>query len=182
MNIAFIGWGSLVWRPGGLPVDGQWFFDGPLLPIEFCRQSDDGRLTLVVCSGSAMIHTLWALASNDDLGKVITSLQEREGLRGARRDKNTGVWPDDPRYTKAGSGIVSWAKGKNLDAVVWTALGPRFNAVSRCPTEDEAVDYLRTLEGEKRQRAEEYVRRTPLQINTGYRKRFVAEFGWTPVG
>jgi hypothetical protein len=48
MRIAILGWGSLIWKPNGLPMSGDWKRGGPVLPIEFSRVSSDGRLTLVI--------------------------------------------------------------------------------------------------------------------------------------
>jgi 1-acyl-sn-glycerol-3-phosphate acyltransferase len=48
MRIAVLGWGSLIWSPGNLKIDREWHEDGPFLPIEFARVSQDGRLTLVL--------------------------------------------------------------------------------------------------------------------------------------
>ena len=48
MKSAVLAWGSLVWDPRDLQLAAEFAPNGPLLPIEFCRVSDDGRLTLVV--------------------------------------------------------------------------------------------------------------------------------------
>ena len=48
MKIAILGWGSLIWNPRILKVAGDWTLDGPTLPIEFSRISDNDRLTLVI--------------------------------------------------------------------------------------------------------------------------------------
>ena len=48
MKIAVLAWGSLVWDPGDLQVAADFAPNGPLVPIEFCRASRDGRLTLVI--------------------------------------------------------------------------------------------------------------------------------------
>jgi hypothetical protein len=42
MKIAIVGWGSLIWDPRDLHLATA------ILPIEFSRISDNGRLTLVV--------------------------------------------------------------------------------------------------------------------------------------
>jgi hypothetical protein len=181
MKIAFLGWGSLVWNPGELLVRGEWFKDGPFLPIEFCRQSDNDRLTLVIAPGKPELRTLWALSSTPKLDEAIKSLQDREGLRGDRKDKNTGVWPTDARYGEASQNIITWAVEKALDAVVWTALPPRCDKKERCPSEAQAVRHLRSLSHEKKRVAEEYIRRTPIQIDTDFRRRFEHEFGWKPM-
>ena len=43
-----LAWGSLVWDPRELKTAVKFTPDGPLLPIEFCRISADGRLTLAI--------------------------------------------------------------------------------------------------------------------------------------
>ncbi len=48
MPIAVVAWGSLVWCPGSLAMKTRWRRDGPRLPIEFARISQDDRVTLVI--------------------------------------------------------------------------------------------------------------------------------------
>ena len=78
--------------------------------------------------------------------------------------------------------LDEWVNGKGVTSVIWTDLPPKFDGEDdRVPTMNEAVDYLRDLTGRPREAAEHYVRYTPRQIDTPYRRRFEAEFGWSPI-
>src|SRR5579863_9932024 len=79
MQIAIIGWGSLIWCPGSLRMRTLWRRDGPLLPIEYVRISNDGRLTLVIHPSCGNQTTLWAVAVAEDIRTARENLREREG-------------------------------------------------------------------------------------------------------
>jgi hypothetical protein len=183
MKIACLGWGSLIWRPEGLLIQRQWFQDGPYLPIDFLRQSKDGRLTLVIHEPSKVVRTLWALMDTSDLNTAKTSLQIREGIAKDNIDKHIGVLKVADNYdTDMLNEIKEWAVKLKLDAVIWTSLGPKFKKEDmRVPTIDEALEHLRNLPARERLNAEEYIRRTPIQIDTIFRQRFEKEFNWTPM-
>ena len=69
------------------------------------------------------------------------------------------------------------------DAVIWTALGPKFNGKTGvAPTATDALRYLDSLNGVMRSEAENYIRKTPVQVATAYRKLFESSLGWTPEG
>lgn len=180
--IACIGWGSLIWNMGNLDVDGNWRVDGPLLPVEFARQSSNGRITLVIMEGFAPIPTLWSVFKTRDLATARESLRQREGVPRPRAHDLIACWRrGENRESEPAATISAWAGGKNLDAAVWTNLPPKFAETDgRVPTEDEVVAYLRTLEGQARAAAEEYVRRAPPQIATAYRRAIERALGWTP--
>src|ERR1019366_6602671 len=44
MNIAVIGWGSLIWSLRTLQIEPSGHTGGPMLPIEFARESTDGSV------------------------------------------------------------------------------------------------------------------------------------------
>lgn len=179
--IACIGWGSLIWDMRNLDADCNWHADGPLLPVEFARQSRDGRITLVIVQGFARVPTLWTAFNTRDLAKARESLRQREGVFRSRAGDLIAQWRrgetpvSEPDITVAG-----WAAEKDFDAAIWTNLPPRFGGIDgRVPTENEVTAYLRTLEGQVRAAAEEYVRRTPRQIATAHRRAIERSLGWT---
>ncbi len=179
MKIACLAWGSLIWKPGVLPVASEWYDDGPQLPIEFAREGDNGELATVICHGEAEQTVWWALLSATDLGQARELLRQREEID-ADHPEWVGDTETDPR-SAIGEKVCAWARAKGLDAVVWTALPPRCNGVDGpVPTEDDAVLYLDALIGEKREHAEQYVRRVPAAIATYNRAAIERALGWTP--
>lgn len=180
MKIACLGWGSLIWDPRSLPIQRRWFENGPFVPVEFTRQSSDGRITLVVEPSAVPVRVLWALMLATELQAAKEALRDREGVAVNNWMSRIGSWQRGEPAPQAMSSLPDWAQPHGLDAVIWTALGPRFNGAERSPTVDEVVQYLRTLTGTARDNAERYVRCAPRQIDTEYRRRIEAELGWSP--
>ena len=176
-NIGCLGWGSLIWDPRELPIRRYWFDDGPLVPVEFARQSQDGRMTLVVAPDARRIRVLWALMDSECPNKAREQLAKREGIK-RNVNAHVGLWVQG--NTTSLPGIEKWARARDLGAVVWTALPAKFDGVEQMPNEDDIIEYLRDLKGARRDNAERYVRRTPRQIDTEYRRRIEADLGWAP--
>jgi hypothetical protein len=143
--IACIGWGSLIWDRRNLDVDGRWRADGPALPIEFARQSSDGRITLVIVQGFASVPTLWSVFNTRDLAEARESLRQRERIPRSRARDLVSHWHrgENP-ISEPDATISAWASAKDLEAAVWTSLKPKFGGVNGCvPTETEVVAYRR---------------------------------------
>lgn len=177
-NIACLGWGSLIWNPGTLPIRRYWFDDGPLVPVEFARRSQDGRITLVIVPGARPVRVLWALMDAEAHDDALEQLRKREGIGTNKVNEHVGGWPHGTK--DAIPGIEEWAHARDLDGVIWTALPAKFGGKERTPSEDEVIIHLRGLRGTQRDTAERYIRRAPRQIDTVYRRRIEAEFGWMP--
>ena len=182
MKIAFLGWGSLIWdKSREFKIDGGWKKDGPKLPIEFARISTDGRLTLVLYSGAQLIEVLWADANTEDLCEARCKLKMREGttldkieyVSLGNEDNNCKVVPEILDQIK------SWARTKELDAVVWTGLPSNFKEKTKKEfNEDTAVEYLKGLKNGDKQKAKEYIQKAPSQVRTKIRERVEQELGW----
>ena len=180
MKIACIGWGSLIWNSRNLKIHQKWFEDGPILPIEFARESDNGRITLVITTGAKPTRTLWALMSVDSLDEAISSLQEREGIKDKNKDILIGsTRKQDDSKNETEKAIKTWLNSNDLDAAIWTTLPPKIGKDERIPSLDEVIQHLNKLGYEDRLIAEEYVRKAPKQIDTEYRRLIEIKLGWT---
>ena len=184
MTIACLGWGSLIWRPGDLPIRPPWNDDGPWLPVEFARQSRNTAVSLVLVPNARPVQTLWVALDVPSLEDARYALCQRENpkcTRNARSMEIIGYWSAAARTDDEFSPVIGeWATQRNLDGVVWTALKPKWNEERGVvPTIEQVLERLRGLSGEPRDAAERYIRLAPGQVRTSYRERIEAELAWT---
>ncbi|NVJ61502.1 MAG: hypothetical protein HWE27_13985 [Gammaproteobacteria bacterium] len=175
--IVCLGWGSLVWDQRELRTKGDWKKDGPYISVEYIRQSNDGRLTLVIDNKGTPSQVLWAEMQQADFELAKNELRIREGniLR-----HHVGAWEKGSKDPSDINGLSDWADSIGCNAVIWTALPPKFNGENnKRPEINEAISYLENLDNQARILAEEYIRKTPAQIRTPYRSKFEEYFGWT---
>ena len=180
MKIAVLGWGSLIWCPRNLRISGEWNKDGPRLPVEFARISQDRRLTLVLLRNSNLVPVLWARIDTDDLTEAKENLKQREQITDNRKigfvdliskNENSGIVNT--------SMIKTWAQVRDMDAVIWTDLPSNFEKnQNKILNETNVILYLRNLNIEKSLLAEKYIRRAPYQIKTPLRAVIEKELGW----
>ena len=153
------------------------------MPIEFSRVSLDGRVTLVIDPAAPLCRSLWVPLAVDSLEEAIEALGVREKIVPER-------WPDwvgratceaPESATGIPYGIDAWLAQHSLDALVWTALPSRGpDGTQSVPKLETLLDYLESLSGETRARAEQYVRRAPPVVRTPHRDRFETLLGWYP--
>ncbi|WP_157779523.1 hypothetical protein [Cupriavidus pauculus] len=180
MRIACLGWGSLIWSPGTLPVVGGWQAGGPPLPVEFARESSRGRITLVICDGVALVPTQWVLLNVGDTPAAISALAKREGIE-KRLDTDIGYVDAKTRrsHGACASEIETWALAHDLAGVVWTNLPCGFKrSRTVMPSGEEVLAHLRRLD--EKAPAREYVERAPAEVDTEYRRLIAASLGWEP--
>lgn len=178
-TFACLGWGSLIWDSRDLPISHGWRDDGPRLPLEFARKSSDGRVTLVVCEQGTVCPTLWNTLTSTSLEEARDALAKREGLPS---NKNAAFWTSSSASGHHGTELVeAWANELGFAGVVWTGLPPKSPITEKNydhPSVEDVISHLGSLDGDSAMRAEEYVRRAPIQIATVYRTHIVAKFGW----
>lgn len=179
MKIAILGWGSLIWQPKDLKFDTNigWKENGPVLPIEFARISKDGRLTLVITPNGTDVPTLYSVSSFDNLDLAVLNLTVREGSGrmsiGSYNKSKDEFFPIDFSFKE---NIKKWISSTDFDAVIWTDLPENWEirneekVVIKTIDPNDRINYLQNLKGSESALAEEYIRNTPKQIATTYRK------------
>jgi hypothetical protein len=176
MRIAILGWGSLLWE-GGTEFDswhGDWALDGPALKIEFCRISQTrlGALTLVIDDEHGTPTTVgWCVSKRTKLDDAMCDLRSREGTTLDQIGRIAIPQRANPTTaTPANAAIENWAQGKELAAVIWTALGSNFQEKTKQRfSVDAAITHLKSLPPEAKAKAAEYIWRAPRFVNTPLR-------------
>ncbi len=189
MKIAILGWGSLIWQPKKLEYNKSfgWQKDGPILPIEFARISKDGRLTLVITENGSKVPVSYTLSNYQNLDEAILNLAVREGSGRnsiGSYNKIDDTFSHDVIFKQ---NILGWIIEKDIDAVIWTNLGENWDIknekgeiISQIQPNNR-IEYLKELKGNTSVLAEEYIRRTPSQIQTHFRKLIEEELKWKPI-
>ena len=156
---------------GGTGLEYEW--SGTVSGV--CSAISDGRLTLVIEQSAPSVKVLWSVMATNTLEHAIESLRLREGT--ARKHIDSWEYTaDDPEPI---SGLSIWARSIGADAVIWTALPPKFSGKNHVvPSLSQAMEYLNSLNEEAMGLAEDYIRKAPPQIRTPYRNAFEVEFGW----
>jgi hypothetical protein len=174
----------LVWDPRELQTAAKFAPDGPLLPIEFCRISADGRLTLAIDETfGAICNTYSAPSAADTLDAAIENLRLREGMGNARAvgfvEPASGRQSEvaTERHPEVVATISAWAASKGYDAAIWSALASNFDEYDKGGelfSVSAALRYLETLEKDdpaKFAAALDYIRNAPPEVETPVRER-----------
>jgi hypothetical protein len=178
-----LAWGSLVWDPRDLQTAGKFTANGPLLPIEFCRVSEDGRLTLAIDETfGALCKTYSAPSSLESLDAARDDLCQREGMADAQaigfvetasNRQSDLAMENHPQVVAT---IAAWAESLGYDAAIWTALTSNFDEWGKGGepfSVSAALQYLETLESEdpaKFAQALAYIWKAPPEVETPVRE------------
>lgn len=144
----------------------EWFKDGPKPPIEFSRLR---RWRVRHCNLPQCITLpgLWAVLEFLSVEDAIRALGARKQIPDDRQD---GIGILIPNDSEAGV-LGQWARALQLEAVIWTALPPRFEDVEGLVLCLDLVhSYLKSLRGEMLEHAKYYIENVPEQIDTPYHR------------
>src|SRR5207249_936730 len=181
-RIAILGWASLLWdgKPDFDRWHNPWQYDGPSIKLEFSRvlESRLGALTLVIDpENGSTTTTAYCLSTRTHPEDSICDLCSREGAT----QENIGyVFLGEDRChshdKESTESIVTWARNKNIDVVVWTDLRPNFSdKVGQPFSIAAAISYLKALNESGKAKAAEYIWQAPHFVRTPLRSVLQAE-------
>lgn len=182
MQIAFLGWGSLIWDQGPEfdSKAGPWISDGPVLPIEFCRVSSSRKGALVLVIDPKLgteVEVLYALSLRDNPDDALSDLRKREktnmkkiGFVNLLTGKKRG------RYPELIATIRDWAEKMDIQVVAWTDLESNFKSKTSVEFSNEAaLDHLQSLKKAGLREAVKYIVNAPAQVDTKFRQWLATE-------
>lgn len=180
MKIAILGWGSLIWNPGNLETLGEWQNDGPSLPIEFSRISENGRLTLVIDTRATDVKTLYITSAFQEIEAAILNLAAREQTENLENIGFINFIANTQRVLDANLTIINkltdWNKSREFDAIIWSDFSRNFQLrTGNILTVAHAIQHIEQLATENKRAAVEYIRNAPVQIQTRLRKDLEAQ-------
>lgn len=182
MNITLVSFGSLLWNNKGLRIS-KFKDNGPFLPLEFSRISQDGRLTLVIDERSGRDNpTFHAKMKYNTLQKAIKALQTREKIKDENIDRSIGVVDVVNKQVNLGAqkyskrvldSLYQWGLSNKVDFIIFSALSVRFKDAINVPFSSfSAMAYLEGIEDEEvLNRAIEYIQKVP-RVSTNFRELF----------
>lgn len=182
---AVIGWGSLIWDLDDLApkVQGPWQMrTGPRLPMEFARISPKRKMGLALCldAGLGTPCTTHAIASvRKGLAAVVEDLAARERTV-AHHIGGVCLATGQMQGRDAIAGIVrDWCHAAGWSGAVWTDLTTNYAETrARDFSVEDAVAYLRSLDGESLDEAVRYIHNAPAETDTPLRRRLAADPWW----
>ena len=159
-----------------------------IAPGGICKNIRKWQIDLVIIPGVQCQKALWAYSGCDNVNSARENLRDRECTPNL---ENIGKWEAGiyqfmiDLFNRITNGhpatviISNWAKRKGLTGVVWTALPPvnKFG-VKKSMTSVEALDYLSSLQGAKKEKAKDYFIKTPSQVSTEIRRLARDKLGW----
>ncbi len=188
MNIAIIGWGSLLWDLELLEPHVHPAWDrggGPSLPLEFSRVSPKRLRALALIidpnNGTACRTSLVASRKNK-LDAAVADLAERERAPLDRIGfaSTNGAWQSTiPGIERD---FEQWLAGSSYDGAVWTDLPANFQDETGSEfTISSAIGYLQTLSGNGLLEAKRYIELAPEESMTGLRQALSTDEWWSAI-
>lgn len=134
---------------------------------------------MVLTPGARPVPALWTELDYPSAEQAQEALAGREGCELPL----IGCWPGyTPRHRVGADAIAKWTSDRGFDAVVWTALSPKFGErAGQAPDSAEAAaSYVLQLDAEAQARAREYIERAPAQVQTAFRPALLEALGRPP--